>query len=170
MSDGFTPLCCFWVIQSCPSLCDPMDCSMQGFPIFYHLLEFVQTHVHWFGDAFQPFHSLSPLLLLPSIFPSTRVFFSESASHIRWPKYWSFSIVLPINNLSWFPLRLTGLISLLSREACHKDSRWREDSEDANIWNKLLLCFSLLLFPVWISSAASPNRILNNNFHSLNDM
>ena len=50
-----------------------------------------------------------PLLLLPSIFPSIRIFSKESVLLIRWPKYWSFSIVLPMNIQDWFPLRLTGL-------------------------------------------------------------
>ena len=59
-----------------------------------------------------------PLLLLPSIFPSNRVFSHESALCIKWPKYWSFSLVsvLPVNIQDWFPLGLTGLISLLSKE------------------------------------------------------
>ena len=60
-----------------------------------------------------------PLFLLPSIFPSIRVFSSESALHIRWPKYWSFSFsfsISPSNECSGlFPLRLTGLISLQSK-------------------------------------------------------
>ena len=58
-----------------------------------------------------------PLLLLPAIFPSIRVFSNESVLHIRWPKYWSFSfsIVLPMNIQDWFLLGLTGLISLLSK-------------------------------------------------------
>ena len=58
-----------------------------------------------------------PLLLLPSIFPSIRVFSSESALHIRWPKYWSFNLtsVLPMNVQGWFPLGLTGLKSFLSK-------------------------------------------------------
>ena len=51
-----------------------------------------------------------PLLLLPSIFPRISVFSSKSALPIRWPNYWSFSIVLPMNNWGWFPLGLTGLI------------------------------------------------------------
>ena len=56
-----------------------------------------------------------PLLLLPSIFPSIRVFSSELARCIRWPKYWSFSFsISPPNILCWFLLGLTGLISLLS--------------------------------------------------------
>ena len=56
-----------------------------------------------------------PLLLLPSIFPSIRVFSNESALHIRWPKYWSVSFILPVNIQGWFPLGLTSLISLLSK-------------------------------------------------------
>ena len=58
-----------------------------------------------------------PLLLFSSIFPSIRVFSSELAFCIRWPKYWSFSLasVLPMNSQDWFSLRLTGLISLLSK-------------------------------------------------------
>ena len=56
-----------------------------------------------------------PLLLLPSVFPSTRVFSSESALCIRWPKYWSFSFSISLSNDYWFPLGLTGLISLQSK-------------------------------------------------------
>ena len=56
-------------------------------------------------------------LLLPKIFPSVRVFFSEPTLHIRWPKYWSFnfSISPPMNIQGWFPLGLTSSITLLSR-------------------------------------------------------
>ena len=56
-----------------------------------------------------------PLLLLPSIFSSIRVFSSESALHIKWPKYWRSASVLSMNIQGWFPLRLTGLISLQSK-------------------------------------------------------
>ena len=71
-----------------------MDCSTPVFPVHYQFLELAQTHVHIVGDANQPSHSLSshPLLLLPSIFPSIRVFSNKSVLRIRWPKYWSFSI------------------------------------------------------------------------------
>ena len=65
---------------------------MPGLPVLHYLLEFAQVHVHWIGDAIQPSHPLCLLLLLPSIFPSIRVFSNELALHIRWPKYWSFSI------------------------------------------------------------------------------
>ena len=47
------------VAQSCPTLCDPMDCSMPGLPVYHQLLEITQTHVHWVGDAIQPSHPLS---------------------------------------------------------------------------------------------------------------
>ena len=64
--------------------------------------ELVQTHVHWVGDAIQLSSSsvifCHPLLLLPSIFPSIRVFFSESVLRIRWPKYWSFSFSISPSN------------------------------------------------------------------------
>ena len=58
-----------------------------------------------------------PLLLLPSIFPSTKIFSNESVLCIRWPEYWSFSfsISLPMNVQDWFPLGWTGLISLKSK-------------------------------------------------------
>ena len=79
------------VAQLGPILCDPMNCSMPGLAVHHQLSEFIQTHVHWIGDAIQPSHPLSFLLLLPSIFPSIRVFSHESALCIRWPKYWSFS-------------------------------------------------------------------------------
>ena len=68
-----------------------MDYSTPGFPVFHGLVEFAQTHVHWVSDAIRPSHPLSSLLLLPSIFPSIRVFSNELALFIRWPKYWSFS-------------------------------------------------------------------------------
>ena len=47
------------IAQSCPTLCDPMDCSTPGLPVHHQLPEFTQTHVHWVGDAIQPPHPLS---------------------------------------------------------------------------------------------------------------
>ena len=79
------------VAQSCLTLCDPMDCSMPGFPVHQQLPELAQTYVHWVGDTIQASHPLSLPLLLPFIFPSIRVFSNESLLHIRWLKDWSFS-------------------------------------------------------------------------------
>ena len=61
-----------------------MNCSTPGLPVHCQLPEFTQTHVHSVCDAFQPFHILSPLLHLPSIFPSIRVFSNELVLCIRW--------------------------------------------------------------------------------------
>ena len=83
--------CCCSVAKSRPTLCNPMNCSMPGFSVLC-LPEFAQTHVHWLGDAINHLILCHLLLLLPSIFPSIRIFFNESAFRIRWPKYWSFSI------------------------------------------------------------------------------
>ena len=85
---------------SCVWLCNLMDCNTPGFRIFHYVPEFAQTHIHRVDEA--P-HPVCPHLLLPSIFPSVKIFLSESALHIRWPKYRSFSI-RPSNEYS-------GLIS-----------------------------------------------------------
>ena len=99
------------------SLVTPMNCSMPGFPVLHYLPEFAQTHVHPVGDAIQPSHPLSPLLLLPSIFPSIRVFSNESDLCIRWPKYWSFSFsISPSSEYSGLiSFKWTGVISLQSK-------------------------------------------------------
>ena len=101
--------CCFCsVAQPCLTLCDPMDCTMPGFSVLHYLPEFAQTHVHWVGDAIQ---STNPLLS-PS--PASR---SQHQGLLQWvgPSSSSAS-VLPMNIQDWFPLGLTGLISLESKE------------------------------------------------------
>ena len=80
------------VAQLCPTLGDPMNRSMLGLPVHHQLPEITQTHVH---RSLMPSSHLilcRPLLLLPPIPPSIRVFSSESMLHMRWPKYWSFSL------------------------------------------------------------------------------
>ena len=93
------------VTQSHPTLCNSMDCSMPGFPIYHQLPELAQTHLI---ESVMPSNHLifcHSLLLLPSVFPSIRVFSNESVFCIRWPKYWSFSFnISPSNEYS-------GLIS-----------------------------------------------------------
>ena len=80
-----------------------MNCSTPGFPVHHQLPEFTQTHVHWLVTPSNHLILCHLLLLLPSIYPTIRVFSNESALCIRWPKYWSFSIS-PSNEYS-------GLIS-----------------------------------------------------------
>ena len=84
------------VAQSCLILCDPMNCSTPGFPVHQQLYSNSMSF-----ESAKPSNCLilcHPLLLLPSIFPSMRVFSSESVLHIRWPKYWSFSLSISPSN------------------------------------------------------------------------
>ena len=105
------------VTQSCPTLCNPMDCSTPGFAVLHQLLELGQTYVHRVGDSIQPSHPLSSSLLLPSMLPSNRVFSNESVLHISWPKYWRFNFSIdPSNEYSGLiSFRITGWISLQSK-------------------------------------------------------
>ena len=77
------------VAQSCPTLCDPMDCSTPGFPVHHQLPEPTQTHVHWVSDVIQPSHPLSSPSLPAFSLSSIMIFSSESVLCIRWPMYWS---------------------------------------------------------------------------------
>ena len=79
-----------YVVYQCLTL-DPTNHSMPGLPVHHQLPEFTQTHIHRVDEAIQPSHG-HPLLLLPPIPPSIRVFSNESAVCMRWPKYWSFSL------------------------------------------------------------------------------
>ena len=115
MKDIENSCCCCSVPKSYPTLNDPMGCSTPGFPVLHYLLEFAQTHVHWFSDAIQPSHSLLPLLLLPSVFPTIRVFpISQlSASDGQRIRASASASVLPMYIQGWFPLGLSDLITLL---------------------------------------------------------
>ena len=95
------------------TLCDPVDCHKPGFFVFHHLSEFAQTHVHWVSQWCHP--TICRPLLLPSVFPSTRVFFNELAQVAKVLEFKLQPSVLPTNIQGWFPLGLTGLISLLSK-------------------------------------------------------
>ena len=93
------------ISQLCPTLCDPMDCSMKGFPVYHQLSELAQTHVHWIGDAIQSPHPLPC--------PSPPAFnLSQHQGLLKWvssshqmAKYWSFSFSISPSN------EYSGLIS-----------------------------------------------------------
>ena len=82
-----------------------MHCSTPGLPVHQQLPELIQTHAHWVSDTIQSFYPLLSLLLPSSIFPCIRVVSKESALHIRWPIYWSFSFSIHSSN------EYSGLIS-----------------------------------------------------------
>ena len=114
--------CCYCsVAKSCLTPCDPMDCNVPGFSILHCLPEFAQIYVHWADDAIQPAHPpLPPSLLLPSIFPSIRIFSNDSGHFLSQlftlggQSIGASTSVLPVNKKGWFPL-LTNLVSLLSK-------------------------------------------------------
>ena len=143
--DSKKPSSCCLVTKSCPTLCDPVNCSTPGFPVFHYLLEPTQTHVHWVGDAIQPSHPLSsPSSLALSL-----------SQHQSFLMSWLFTSggqrigssapasVLPMNIQNWFPLGLTGLISLQSKGLS-------KDFSNTTVWK--LQSFSALLYgPALIS-------------------
>ena len=83
------------VAQSCLTLCNPVNCSTPGLPVHHQLPESAQIEMVMPSSHLILCH---PLLLLPSIFPSIRVFSNESALRIRWLKYWSFSFSISPSN------------------------------------------------------------------------
>ena len=108
------------VLQSCLTLCHPMDCSIPGLLVHHQLPEFTQTHIHWVSDAIQPSHPLS--------FPSLPAF--NLSQHqglfqwvIRWPKYWSFSFsISPSNEYSGlisFRIEWFDLLAVLKLSLCY---------------------------------------------------
>ena len=106
------------VTQSCLTLWDPMNRSTPGLPVHHQLPESTQTHAHWVSDAIQPSYPLSspspPALNLPQ---HQGLFHWVSFSH-QVAKVLELQLsasVLPVSIQSWFPLGLTGLISLLSK-------------------------------------------------------
>ena len=113
------------VTQSCPTLCDPMDCMQHArlpcpspTPGAYSKLMSIESVV--------PSNRLIlcwPLFLLPSIFPSIRVFSSKSVLHIRWPKYWSFSFsISPSNEYSGLISFRMNWLDLLAVQGTFKSS------------------------------------------------
>ena len=102
------------VAESCPTLCDPIDCSTPGLAVYHQLPEFTQTHVHWVSDAIQPSHPL--LSLSPPTFNLSQhqgIFKWVSVLHQVAKVFVSASAsVLPMNIQNWFPLGWTGWTSL----------------------------------------------------------
>ena len=94
------------VVSNCCSPC--MGCSVPGFPVHHQLLELAQTQIHQVSDAIHPSHSLSSLLLLPSIFSSIRGYLKSQsyASGDQSVGASASASVLPMNIQDWFPLGL----------------------------------------------------------------
>ena len=123
------------ITQTCPTLCNPMDCSMPGLPVHCQLPEFTQTHVHWVDDAIHHLILCRPLLLLPSNFASIRVFSNESIPHIRWSKYWSFSFsISPSNDYSGLSSFRMDWLELLDVQGTLKSLLQHHSSKASVLW------------------------------------
>ena len=130
------------VTQSCPTLCDPIHCNTQAslsFTISWSLLKLMSI------ESLMPSNPLflcCPLLLPPSIFPSIRVFSTESVLHIRWPKYWSLRISpsseyseLISFRMDWLdPLAVQGTLKSLLQHHSSKASIHRTSEYPAFQW------------------------------------
>ena len=107
---------CYWVTKLCPTLCNPMDCSVPGFPVLHHLLEFAQAHVHLVGDAIQPSYPLSSTS--PPVFNLSQhrgLFQWVSSSH-QVVKLLELQLQhQSLNIQDWFPLGWTDWITLQSK-------------------------------------------------------
>ena len=126
------------VSQSCPVLCGPMDCGTPGFPVLHQLLELLKLMSI---ESVMPSNHLilcHPLLLPPSIFPSIRVYSSESVLHIRWPKYWSFSIS-PSNEYSGLISFRMDCLDLLAVQGTLKSLLQHCSSKTSVLWHSAFI-------------------------------
>ena len=140
----------FVVVQSCPTLCDPMDHSTLGLPVPHHLPEFIQVHVHWIGDAIWSSATLFSFCLqsfpASGSFPMSQFFVSGG---------WSIgpsASVLAMSIQGSFPLGLTGLISLQSKELSRVFSsttvqKHKFFSAQSSLWSNSHICTWLLEKP-----------------------
>ena len=106
-----------FITKSCPTLCNPVDCSTPSFSVLHHFPELAQTQAHWVGDAIQPSHPVIPFFSRLQSFPasgscSMSQFFESGGQSIGISTLVS---VLPVNIQDWFPWGLTGWISLQSK-------------------------------------------------------
>ena len=93
------------VAQSCPTLCDPVNCSRPGLPVHHQLLELAQTQAYQVGDAIQLSHPLSSPFSPALNLSQHQSLFQQLALYIRWMKSWSFSFSISLSN------EYSGLIS-----------------------------------------------------------
>ena len=130
----FSAACCCSVTQSCLTLCNSLYCSMPGFPVLHHLLNLLNLMSI---ESVMPSNHLILCcpLLLPSIFPSTRVFSNESALYIRWPKYRSFSFsISPSNEYSGMISFRMDWLDLLAVQGTLKSLLQHHSSKASILW------------------------------------
>ena len=143
-----------------------MDCCTPAFSVHHQLPELAQTHVYRVSDAIQPSHPLSSLIsvLLPSVFPSSRVFSNESALPIRWTKYWSFSFsISPSNEYSGLISFRNNWFDLLSVQGILK-SLLQHHSSKASILNRSAFFMVQLSHPYMTTRKTTALHLLRTLF------
>ena len=127
------------VTQSCPTLCNPMNCRTPGLPVHHSWSTAKPRSV----ESVMPSNHLilcHPLLLVPSIFPSIRLFSNESVPHIRWPKYWSFSFnISPSNENSGLISFRMDRLDLLAVQGTLKSLLQHHSSKASILWHSAFL-------------------------------
>ena len=132
------------VTQSCPTLCDPMNHRAPGLPVHHQLPEFTQTHIRRVGDAIQHLILCRPLLLLPLVPPSIRVFSNESTLRMKWPKYWSFSFsIIPSNEHSGLVSFRMDWLDLLVVQGTLKSLLQHHSSKPSILWHSVFFMVQL---------------------------
>ena len=132
------------VTQSCLTPCDPMDCSTPGLLVHHQLLEL--TQLMSIKSVMPSIHLIlcPPLLLLPSIFPSIRVFSNESALLIRWPRCWSFSFnINPSNEHSGLISFRMNWLDLLEVQGTLKSLLQHHSSKASILWRSAFFTVQL---------------------------
>ena len=130
------------VAKLCLTLCSPMNCGTAGSSVHY-ISEFAQTHVHWVND-FSYLILCQAFLLLLLIFPSIRIFSSESALGIRWPKYWSFSFsISPSNEYSGLIYFRIDWLNFLSVQGTLKSLLQHHNSKASVLWHSAFFMVQL---------------------------
>ena len=130
-------ICCCSVTQPCLTLYNSIDESTPGSSVLHCLLEFARIHVRWVSDHLILCH---PLLLLPSVFPSIRVFSNELALHIMWPRYWNFSFsISPSNEYSGLIYFMIDWFDLLAVQRTLKSLLWHHSSKASILWCSVFL-------------------------------
>ena len=147
---------------SCVQLCDPMDCSTPGFPIYHQLPEFTQIHVHWVGDAIQPSHPLSSHSPLAFNLSKHQGLFQESILHFRWPKYWRISFsISPLNEYSGLISFRMDWMALLAVQGTLKSLLQHHSLKASILWCSAF--FRVQLLHLYISSVQLSRSVVSNS-------
>ena len=158
----------------CLTLCNPMDCSTSGFPVYHQLPGSAQTQSIKSVMPSTPLILCRPLLLLPSIFPSVRIFSNESVLRIRWLKYWNFSFsTSPSNEYSGLISFRIDWFDLLAVQGTLKSLLQHHSSKASVLWCSVFFIIQLS-YPYMITGKAialitwtSVSRVMSLFFNML---